>query len=82
MALILDASAEDLVAREGYDPVFGARPLKRAIQGLIQNPLALKLLNGEILPGDTVTISGDSEAGRMVIRADRQPQASPAASPV
>ena len=70
VALVLDPSAEELVAREGFDPVYGARPLKRAIQGLIQNPLALKLLNGEILPGDTVTINGDLEAGRMVFRID------------
>ena len=78
MVLNIDLSAEELVAREGYDPVFGARPLKRAIQGLIQNPLALKLLNGEILPGDTVTISGDSGTGRMVIRADHDQRVAPA----
>jgi len=46
-----------LLAREGYDPNFGARPLKRAIQTLIQNPLAMKLLNGEVLAGQTVTVS-------------------------
>jgi ATP-dependent Clp protease ATP-binding subunit ClpB len=46
-----------LLAREGYDPNFGARPLKRAIQTLIQNPLAMKLLNGEVLSGQTVVVS-------------------------
>jgi ATP-dependent Clp protease ATP-binding subunit ClpB len=53
----LDQSARELLAREGYDPNYGARPLKRAIQTLIQNPLAVKLLRGEILPGQVVKIS-------------------------
>jgi ATP-dependent Clp protease ATP-binding subunit ClpB len=57
VALALEDSAKQLLAREGYDPNFGARPLKRAIQTLIQNPLAVKLLRGEILPGQTVTVS-------------------------
>jgi ATP-dependent Clp protease ATP-binding subunit ClpB len=55
--LELKDSARELLAREGYDPNFGARPLKRAIQTLIQNPLAMKLLRGEILPGQTVIVS-------------------------
>jgi ATP-dependent Clp protease ATP-binding subunit ClpB len=55
--LVLDDSARQLLAREGYDPNYGARPLRRAIQTLIQNPLAVKLLNGDILPGQTVTVS-------------------------
>ena len=53
----LDDSAKELLAREGYDPNYGARPLKRAIQTLIQNPLAMKLLQGDIQPGQTVTVS-------------------------
>jgi ATP-dependent Clp protease ATP-binding subunit ClpB len=52
--LVLDDSARQLLAREGYDPNYGARPLKRAIQTLLQNQLAVKLLSGEILPGQTV----------------------------
>jgi ATP-dependent Clp protease ATP-binding subunit ClpB len=71
VTLVLDPSAEELISREGFDPDFGARPLKRAIQALIQNPLALKLLNGEIVPGDTVTISGDPGNGRMLFRSGR-----------
>jgi ATP-dependent Clp protease ATP-binding subunit ClpB len=66
--LILDPSAEELIAREGYDPVYGARPLRRAIQTLIQNPLALRLLNGDILPGDTVTVEGEIDSGVMRFR--------------
>jgi ATP-dependent Clp protease ATP-binding subunit ClpB len=59
--LELDDSAKKLLAREGYDPQFGARPLKRAIQTLIQNPLAVKLLRGEIAPGQTVHASADGD---------------------
>jgi ATP-dependent Clp protease ATP-binding subunit ClpB len=61
MQLVLDDSARQLLAREGYDPLYGARPLKRAIQTLIQNPLASKLLRGEILPGQTVRVTGEGD---------------------
>ena len=55
--LELDDSARELIIQEGYDPVYGARPLKRAIQTLIQNPLAVKLLKGDIGSGQTVKAS-------------------------
>ncbi|MGA9997676.1 MAG: ATP-dependent chaperone ClpB [Pyrinomonadaceae bacterium] len=61
MKLVLDDSAKQLLAREGYDPQYGARPLKRAIQTLIQNPLAVKILQGEIAPGQTVRVSADGD---------------------
>jgi len=61
ISLVLEDSARELLAREGYDPNFGARPLKRAIQTLIQNPLAVKLLRGEIAPGQTVKVSADGD---------------------
>jgi len=54
MKLELDDAAMDLLAEVGYDPVYGARPLKRAIQRNIENPLAQKLLQGEFVPGDTI----------------------------
>ncbi len=57
ISLVLEDSARELLAHEGYDPNFGARPLKRAIQTLIQNPLSMKLLRGDILPGQTVIVS-------------------------
>jgi ATP-dependent Clp protease ATP-binding subunit ClpB len=57
ISLVLEDSARELLSNEGYDPSFGARPLKRAIQTLIQNPLAMKLLNGEVLPGQTIVVS-------------------------
>jgi len=61
IALVLDDSARQLLAREGYDPQYGARPLKRAIQTLIQNPLAVKLLRGEIAPGQTINVSANGD---------------------
>ena len=61
VTLMLDPSAKELLMREGYDPTYGARPLKRAIQSLIQNPLAVKLLQGEILPGQTVRVSANGD---------------------
>ena len=69
IAIVLDDSARDLLSREGYDPNFGARPLKRAIQTLIQNPLAMKLLRGEIQQGQTVTVSARND--EMVFATDK-----------
>ncbi len=68
ITLILDPSAEELLARDGFDPVYGARPLKRSIQSLIQNPLAMKLLSGEIKPNDTIIVKGDFDRGQMVFK--------------
>jgi len=56
----LDDSARELLVQEGYDPVYGARPLKRAIQTLVQNPLAVALLKGEIASGQTVRVSAEN----------------------
>jgi ATP-dependent Clp protease ATP-binding subunit ClpB len=54
LALEVDASAKKLIASEGYDPQFGARPLKRAIQDLLLDPLASRLLAGDFKPGDRI----------------------------
>ena len=59
--LEIDDKVKDLIADEGYDPVYGARPLKRTIQNLIQNPLALRLLKGDFGEGDTIIVSVDSK---------------------
>jgi ATP-dependent Clp protease ATP-binding subunit ClpB len=61
----LTPRANELLFREGYDPQFGARPLKRAIQRLLQDPLAMKLLDGEVLPGETVEVDGDLKKDTM-----------------
>jgi ATP-dependent Clp protease ATP-binding subunit ClpA len=47
-------NARELLANEGFDPAFGARPLKRTIQRLLQDPLSMKMLEGEFREGDTV----------------------------
>jgi ATP-dependent Clp protease ATP-binding subunit ClpB len=60
ITLELDDSARELLIKEGYDPVYGARPLKRAIQTQLQNPLAVSLLSGEIAAGQTVRVSADN----------------------
>jgi ATP-dependent Clp protease ATP-binding subunit ClpB len=59
ISLELTDAAKDLLFSEGFDPNFGARPLKRAIQKLIQDPLALKILDGEVLHGDHVIVDAD-----------------------
>ena len=61
IVLLPTDASRDWLARTGYDPVFGARPLKRLIQKDIENPLALKLLEGEFLDGDRITVDSDGE---------------------
>ena len=61
VTLQLDDEAKAWLAEEGYDPVFGARPLKRVIQRALQDPLAEMLLGGDIKDGDTVPVSAGSE---------------------
>ena len=57
LTLDVDAAAKKLLAKEGYDPQFGARPLKRAVQEQLLNPLATKLLEGEFKPGDKIKVT-------------------------
>jgi ATP-dependent Clp protease ATP-binding subunit ClpB len=64
MKLELTPAAKSLIVERGYDPLFGARPLKRAIRDLIENPLAKQLLAGDFVEGDT--IKGDLKDGRIV----------------
>jgi ATP-dependent Clp protease ATP-binding subunit ClpB len=67
--------AKELVAEAGWDPTYGARPLKRALQRLVENPLAVRLLEGEFTDGDTVLV--DAQDGELVFE-----QAGVAAAPV
>jgi ATP-dependent Clp protease ATP-binding subunit ClpB len=57
ITLTLDASARDWLAAKGWDPAYGARPLKRVIQRNLQDPLAEMILGGEVKDGDKVAIS-------------------------
>jgi ATP-dependent Clp protease ATP-binding subunit ClpB len=68
ISLELTDAAKELLFTEGYDPNFGARPLKRAIQKLVQDPLALKILDGEVLHGDHVIVDADKKAGKMTFK--------------
>ena len=62
IGLVLEPAARDRLAQAGFDPVYGARPLKRAIQQQLENPLAQRILRGDFGPGDTirVTVEGDA----------------------
>jgi ATP-dependent Clp protease ATP-binding subunit ClpB len=57
----VDPAVKKLLASEGYDPQFGARPLKRTIQELLLDPLAMKLLNGEFKPGDNIQVKAQGD---------------------
>jgi ATP-dependent Clp protease ATP-binding subunit ClpB len=65
LTLRLTPAAKTLLFREGYDPAYGARPMKRAIQKLIQDPMAMKILDGEVKAGDQVMVDADSKTGEM-----------------
>jgi ATP-dependent Clp protease ATP-binding subunit ClpB len=64
LRLEVSAEARQLLAEQGYDPVFGARPLKRAIQRLLQNPIALEVLEGRYAPGDVIRVERQGDALR------------------
>ena len=73
IALDVDAAAKKWLADEGYDPVFGARPLKRVIQKALQDPLAELLLSGDVLDGTTVQVSAD-EGGLLINGVGKAPK--------
>ncbi len=64
----LTPAARAWLAEEGYDPVFGARPLRRALQKHIESPLSIKLLRGEFSDGDTVVVDLDELEGEVIFR--------------
>jgi len=68
ISIELTPAAKELVFTEGYDPNYGARPLKRAIQRLIQDSLALKILDGEVLHGDHVVIDVDKKQHKLTFK--------------
>jgi ATP-dependent Clp protease ATP-binding subunit ClpB len=75
LTLEVTPEAKRVLAEEGYDPAFGARPLKRAVQRLIQNPLALQLLEGRFREGDRI-VATVGPAGTLVF--DRADEVAPA----
>jgi len=72
LTLDVKPAAIEELAKEGYDPVYGARPLKRLIQKKIQDRLALLLLNGEIRPGDRLELDADRKTGELVFETAAQ----------
>ena len=70
LKLDIRPAAIKMLARDGYDPVYGARPLKRLLQKRIQDRLALMLLSGEIRSGDTILIDSDP-SGELSLRPQR-----------
>jgi ATP-dependent Clp protease ATP-binding subunit ClpB len=66
LQLEISDAAMDLLAREGYDPVYGARPLKRLIQRRLQDPIAMAILEGSVREGDTVTVEAEGDV--LVVR--------------
>jgi ATP-dependent Clp protease ATP-binding subunit ClpB len=71
ISIELTDAARELLFSEGYDPTYGARPLKRAIQRLIQDPLALKILDGEVLHGDDILVDADLKQHKMTFQVSR-----------
>jgi ATP-dependent Clp protease ATP-binding subunit ClpB len=61
IGLVLEPAARDRLAQAGFDPVYGARPLKRAIQQQLENPLAQRILRGDFGPGDTIRVTADGD---------------------
>jgi ATP-dependent Clp protease ATP-binding subunit ClpB len=72
ITLDLSENAKSLIAKEGFDPVYGARPIKRTIQRLVIDPLAQKVLTGEFKEGDTVFV--DAQDGRIVFWSEQYAQ--------
>ena len=75
ITLSLAPAAKELLLTEGFDPAYGARPLRRTIQRLIQDPLALQILEGKVLPGDHIRVERDGAAMRFERAGRKQPAA-------
>jgi len=78
ITLELTPAAKELLVREGYDPAYGARPLRRTIQRMVQDPLALQILEGKVLPGDHIRVDRDGQKDAM--RFERVQSKKPAAA--
>ncbi len=77
LTLSMTDGAKDLLGNLGFDPIYGARPLKRVIQKLLENPLAERILSGKLLPGDTIVVDA-AKSGELTI--ERRPPALQAAA--
>ena len=64
----LTPAARNWLANAGYDPAFGARPLRRALQKYVESPLSVSLLGGNYSPGDTIVVDVDEAGGNLVFK--------------
>jgi ATP-dependent Clp protease ATP-binding subunit ClpB len=74
LRLELTDRAKEAIARTGYDPVYGARPLKRAIQRLVLDPLAMKVLQGDFAPGDAIRVDASASDDVLTFAKAARPQ--------
>jgi ATP-dependent Clp protease ATP-binding subunit ClpB len=72
LTIELSPAARRLIASEGYDPAFGARPLRRAIQRLVESPLAKALLEGRFPPGTRIVADADAISGTLIFRSEKE----------
>jgi ATP-dependent Clp protease ATP-binding subunit ClpC len=75
IVITLDAGAVEFLAKEGYDPQYGARPMRRAVEKNIEDPLSEHLLRGDVREGDVVKVTFDVENKRLKFAADARPEA-------
>jgi ATP-dependent Clp protease ATP-binding subunit ClpC len=73
ISLQLDQSAKDYLIEKGYNPDFGARPLRRAIEQYVEDPLSEQLLRGEVEAGQRLTVSKDDEEAALTFHAETAP---------
>jgi ATP-dependent Clp protease ATP-binding subunit ClpA len=76
----LTPAARERVVLDGYDPAYGARPLRRTVQRLVQDPLAMRILDGSVLPGDLVRVDVDPESDSMRFERAEEKTVSPPAA--
>jgi ATP-dependent Clp protease ATP-binding subunit ClpB len=74
IGLVLQPAAVELLVTQGYDPVYGARPLKRVIQRLLQNPIALEVLEGNFAEGDVIEVRREGDGVRLAKAAPARAQ--------
>jgi ATP-dependent Clp protease ATP-binding subunit ClpB len=82
ISIELKPAAKEMIFMEGYDRAYGARPLKRSIQRLVQDPLAMKILDGEVLHGDHVLIDADVRNRKLTFTVERAGEKHVAAAPL
>ncbi len=76
--LVLDSKAKDLLIEKGYDPAYGARPMRRAVERYLEDPMAEEILRGSIKSGDTASVT--AENGKLVFRVPESASEQPASS--